>query len=101
MKAVLISMLQFFARMILKKYRPLIVGITGSVGKTSTKDAIYAVLSSKFSVRASEKNYNNELGVPLTIIGVDAPGKSPIAWCAILFRALWILLARVQYPAIL
>lgn len=44
-----------------------IVGITGSVGKTSTKEAIAGVLEQKFRVLKTEGNFNNELGVPLTL----------------------------------
>lgn len=45
-----------------------IIGITGSVGKTSTKEIIASVLSEKFSVLKTEGNYNNEIGMPLTIL---------------------------------
>lgn len=45
-----------------------VVGITGSVGKTSTKDIIASVLSKKFNVLKTEGNYNNHIGVPLTIL---------------------------------
>ncbi|MEK7508075.1 MAG: UDP-N-acetylmuramoyl-tripeptide--D-alanyl-D-alanine ligase [Patescibacteria group bacterium] len=51
------------------KYRPGIVGITGSVGKTSTKAAIKAVLDGERNVRSSRGNLNNELGLPLAILG--------------------------------
>lgn len=44
-----------------------VVGITGSVGKTTTKDLLAAVLSQRFVTAASEKSFNNELGVPLTL----------------------------------
>ena len=44
-----------------------IVGITGSMGKTSTKEMVAAVLSQKYRVLKTEGNYNNEVGVPLTI----------------------------------
>ncbi len=47
------------------------IGITGSVGKTSTKEMISAVLSQKFSVHKTQGNFNNELGVPLTIFGLE------------------------------
>lgn len=44
-----------------------VVGITGSVGKTSTKEIIHSVLSEKYNVLKTEGNFNNELGLPLTI----------------------------------
>ena len=44
------------------------IGITGSVGKTTTKDMIKAILSEKFVVNATEGNNNNEIGVPITIL---------------------------------
>lgn len=47
-----------------------IVGITGSVGKTSTKEFIASVLSEKYKVLKTDGNYNNELGVPLTLLRI-------------------------------
>ena len=47
-----------------------IVGITGSVGKTSTKECIASVLSQKFCVLKTEGNFNNEIGVPLTLLKI-------------------------------
>jgi len=48
-----------------------VVGITGSTGKTCTKDFAAAVLSARYGVRASPASFNNEVGVPLTILGAD------------------------------
>ena len=48
---------------------PLVVGITGSVGKTSVKDLLAAVLSERFATHASAQSFNNEIGVPLTLLG--------------------------------
>ena len=45
-----------------------VIGVTGSVGKTSTKDIIASILKEKYSVLKTEGNYNNEIGVPLTIL---------------------------------
>ena len=45
-----------------------VIGITGSVGKTITKDIIASVMSTKYNVLKTEGNYNNEIGLPLTIL---------------------------------
>lgn len=47
-----------------------VVGITGSVGKTSTKEMIAAVLSEEFCVLKTEGNFNNEVGLPLTVLQI-------------------------------
>jgi len=47
------------------------VGITGSVGKTTTRDMIYSVMSEMFNTLKNEGNFNNELGVPLTVFRAD------------------------------
>ncbi len=61
--------LKTLARLTIWRFRPGVVGVTGSVGKTSTKLAIAAVLSSDRSVRWSKANLNNDFGLPLTILG--------------------------------
>ena len=48
-----------------------VIGITGSVGKTSTKEMIAAVLSEKYNVHKTAGNFNNEIGLPLTIFGIQ------------------------------
>jgi UDP-N-acetylmuramoyl-tripeptide--D-alanyl-D-alanine ligase len=48
-----------------------VVGITGSVGKTTTKDLLRAVLATTFDTAASERSFNNELGVPLTLLNLS------------------------------
>jgi len=102
MKKIIQLKLKVLAKMILAKYKPQVVGITGSVGKTGTKEAVYTVLRSKFKARRSKKNYNNELGVPLTIIGAGAPGKSIPGWCFVFLKAAWLLVWKDKnYPEVL
>ncbi|MCR5980299.1 UDP-N-acetylmuramoyl-tripeptide--D-alanyl-D-alanine ligase [Gordonia jinghuaiqii] len=48
-----------------------VVGVTGSVGKTSTKDLLAGVLGTTYRTAASEKSFNNELGLPITLAGAD------------------------------
>lgn len=49
----------------------LIIGVTGSVGKTTTRELIHTVLSGSFQGMRSEKNYNNEIGLPLSLLGIQ------------------------------
>ncbi len=77
MKKIPVKILKFvlkqLAKLIIWRFQPRVIAITGSVGKTSAKEAIYAVLEQgKLRVRKSEGNLNNELGVPLAIIGSPA-----------------------------
>jgi UDP-N-acetylmuramoyl-tripeptide--D-alanyl-D-alanine ligase len=102
MSRIIQLLLKFLAKIIIKKYQPEVIGITGSLGKTSAKEAIYAVLKNKFNVRQSPKNYNNELSVPLTILGTEAPGRSLKNWLNIFgkfFRLL--IIPDKNYPPIL
>ncbi len=102
MKAILRTALAFLAKLTLRRYRPVIVGITGSVGKTSTKEAIFAVLRSTYRVRRSEKNYNTEIGVPLTILGFPHYGRNVFKWLFSFIRAaIRVLIPGNQYPEIL
>jgi len=55
-----------------KKFNIPVVGITGSVGKTSTKDMVAAVLSQQYRVLKTEGNFNNEIGLPLTMFNLDS-----------------------------
>jgi UDP-N-acetylmuramoyl-tripeptide--D-alanyl-D-alanine ligase len=63
------AILKKLAQATILRYRPAIVGVTGSVGKTSAKIAIAAVLSETYRVRAPHANFNSEIGLPLTILG--------------------------------
>ncbi len=54
-----------------------VVGITGSVGKTTTKDLVAAVLEERFEAHANLRSFNNELGVPLTLL--NAPDATEVA----------------------
>lgn len=103
LKTILQMLLRYCAKKILKKYKPDVIGITGSIGKTSSKEAIAAVLGSKFNVRSNKKNYNNEIGMPLTIIGVEkTPGKDIFGWFKVFAKAFALRFKRDEnYPDIL
>lgn len=88
------------AKAVLARHNPKIVAITGSVGKTSAKAAVFAVLSSKFETRENQKNYNNEIGIPLTIIGAESGGRNIFKWIFVFIK--WIVvLVRSNYPEFL
>ncbi len=102
MKKLIQLKLKYWAKFILLKYKPQIIGITGSVGKTSTKEAIYTVLKIKKRVRKNIKNYNNEFGLPLTIIGAESPGRNLLGWFGLGFRVLKMLvITDKNYPEVL
>ncbi len=82
----------------IKKYKPNIIAVTGSVGKTSTKDAIYSVVSKDAYVRKSEKSFNSEIGIPLTILGAPNAWHNPFKWIQNLFDGLFLILFRANYP---
>lgn len=107
MNYLLSRILTLLARLYLWRYKPSIVAVTGNAGKTTTKESIAAVLATRYRVRATGGNLNNELGTPLTIIGDFADeyyrtGGTALFWLKVLFRAkvgLWA--SRRTYPEIL
>ncbi len=98
LKDILIATLEFQARAILKKYRPTIIAVTGSVGKTSTKDVIYSVLFSSCYIRKSEKSFNSEIGIPLTILGTQNAWNNPLLWLQNIFHGFELILFKSKYP---
>ncbi|MBU3925894.1 hypothetical protein KJ763_01865, partial [Patescibacteria group bacterium] len=97
-KNIIVFLLRVEAKLILRRYKPKIIAVTGTVGKTSSKDAIYTILSPDFHVRKSEKSYNSELGVPLTIIGAKTAWNNFFEWFLILFKGIKLLIAKYDYP---
>ncbi len=86
------------ARMLLARKRPKIIAITGSVGKTSTKDAIYSVIKSRIHARKSEKSFNSDIGVPLSVLGLPNAWSNPLGWIRNIFEGLGIALFSSEYP---
>ncbi|MDI6704456.1 MAG: UDP-N-acetylmuramoyl-tripeptide--D-alanyl-D-alanine ligase [bacterium] len=66
-----LTCLQRIAEYYRKRFTLKVIGITGSSGKTTTKEMIATLLSKRYSVLKSHKNYNNEIGVPLTLLGLE------------------------------
>jgi len=97
-KITVVFILNALARAILFKYKPRIVAITGGVGKTSTKDAVYAVFSEFYYAGRSIKSYNSEIGLPLAIIGGTSGWGSPLAWLRTIFDGLTLIVFKTHYP---
>ena len=89
------------AHAVLYKYKPIVVMVTGSVGKTSTKDALGVVLAEHFFTRAADKSYNSEFGVPLTILGAKNPWAHPTYWIKTFFEGFLLIILPNHYPKLL
>ncbi len=87
-KKILERILRFLAKRVLARYRPFVIAITGSVGKTTTKEMVTAVVKESGSVWASRGNYNTEIGVPLSIFG-QRP-TSIFGWPINILKATWL-----------
>lgn len=87
MKKLLIRHLRSVAKRQIERFQPIVVAITGSVGKTSTRNAIAIALGTSLDVRAAKKNYNNEIGVPLAILGEKSAGRNAWEWLKLFRRA--------------
>jgi len=101
LKTIIQGVLTFEAKLVLAKYKPKIVAITGSVGKTSTKDAVYTALKGHFNTRKSQKSFNSEIGIPLTILNCDNAWMNPIGWLRNFAEGLLLILFKSKYPEII
>lgn len=101
---ILAYILKILSRATIKRFHPFIVGITGSAGKTSAKEAIYAVLSGRERVRKTSANFNNELGLPLSILGDWEAIEKPVwfFWVRVVCTScLQLIVPFWKYPKIL
>ncbi len=101
LKSVVVKILIIEASWLLKRHKPTIVAITGSVGKTTTKDAIYAAVKNSVSARKSEKSFNSEIGVPLTVLGLRNGWSNPFLWIKNIIDGFFIALHSKDYPSVL
>lgn len=103
-KKIILKILTWQARFIIKRYNPKIIAITGNLGKTSTKDFIYAALNKNLLnengekvVLASKKSMNSEWGVPLTILELNTGWNNPISWLKIIVKGFIKILDKYPY----
>jgi UDP-N-acetylmuramoyl-tripeptide--D-alanyl-D-alanine ligase len=97
-KKIVVSILTFQAKILLGRHKPTIIAVTGSVGKTSMKDAIYSILKYHHSARKSEKSFNSDIGVPLTVLGLPNAWNNPFLWFKNLLDGFFIAFFSRQYP---
>lgn len=101
LRAPLVRVLSWLAQGVLQRYCPTVIAVTGSVGKTLTKDAIFHVLAGETSVWKSEHNLNTDVGVPLAIFGVHRVPHRLGEWWSSFGRGLRVRFGRTLYPELL
>ncbi len=98
MKSIALFLIELQTRRFLRRHKPKIVAVTGSVGKTSTKLAIATVLKQRYHVLVQEGNYNADVSVPMTIFDLPMPPlarlKNPLEW----LRQLWYMELKIHRP---
>jgi UDP-N-acetylmuramoyl-tripeptide--D-alanyl-D-alanine ligase len=106
-KNFVIAALSYLSVRTLRKYKPIVIAITGNVGKTTTKDYVFNFLKYKFvndsglTVRESRKSENSEFGVNLTILGEKNVWNNLFAWISMIVRNFIKLGRTVNYPQVL
>ncbi len=99
-KKIIIQILRIEAWVILKKNKPKIIAITGTVGKTTTKDILYAGLEDLFFVRKTPKGYNSDIGVLLSVLGLKTGSVSFFIWVKNIWKG-FVNIFKMKYPEIL
>ena len=88
------------AKAYLEKLAPRVVAVTGSVGKTTTKEFIYSVLNEKFRSHKTEGNFNNELGLPLTVLSMKKETRTAVLEMGMSFKGEISYLSKLATPSI-
>jgi UDP-N-acetylmuramoyl-tripeptide--D-alanyl-D-alanine ligase len=100
-KRIVVAILTYEAKFLLQRTKPKIIAITGSVGKTSIKDAVYEVFKGRIHVRKSDKSFNSELGVPLSVLGLPNAWNNPFHWLKNIFDGAMLAIHPGEYPKLL
>lgn len=95
-----ITALGKLAHAYLSELSPNVVAVTGSVGKTTTKEFIYAVLSEKFRAHKTEGNFNNELGLPLSVFSMKKDTQAAVFELGMSFKGEISYLSKIACPKI-
>ncbi len=98
LKKIIVKILTWEARLVIWRYKPKIIAISGTVGKTTTKDIVYTALSKSLKIRRNKKSLNSEFGVPLTILGSESGWQNYFSWLKIIFSGLVTIFYTKDYP---
>jgi len=85
--------LRFISVVVIKRYHPIIIGVTGNTGKTTTKEAVFCVLNISFpeKVRKTEDNLNTDIGVPISVLGLNNAEGNIGGWLRNIIKTFKIL----------
>ena len=92
--------LGYIARDYKRMFSAVTVAVTGSVGKTTTKQFIYAVLNTKYKANVTKGNFNNEIGLPLTLFGLSCAHEAQILEMGMNHKGEISYLSRLAEPNI-
>lgn len=94
---IFVHILSWESQRVIRAFSPKIIAITGSSGKSATRDALYVALASSSRVRKSGKT--DDIFSPLcTILGVTHPGRNPFLWVHILIKGFSAVWSKKKYP---
>jgi len=82
------------------KFKPVMIGVTGSVGKTTTKEMVAAVVAARGPVLKNQGNFNNEIGLPITLFGLARRHKTAVVEMAMRGPGQIDYLARIARPSV-
>ncbi len=100
MKKFLLFLIQRLARAVIRRHRPFVIGVTGTVGKSTTAHFLYDSLVALYGEHAASvsiHNYNGEYGVPFTIFQTVSPHNNPFLWIGVFIKGISLLFVR-NYP---
>lgn len=104
MQKIVLFLLRLISHAIIIRHKPYIVGITGTVGKTTITGHISSIFSREYgteNVGYSPYHYNGEYWLPLSIIGVKSPGSNPFLWIWVFMVWIWKIFSPYQKYLIL
>lgn len=101
LKKVVVAIITLEAQLLLKRTNPKIIAVTGSVGKTSVKDAVFVVLKNHVHTRKSEKSFNSDIGVPLSVLGLENGWSNPFLWLKNIVDGFMMVMHPGDYPRVL